>query len=79
MTEYDCDPPTEVPPKLAPVITHLTERFAGTFAPETVARLVVDSYEKLAVGAVVDTYLPVLTQHLAADRLCATASAEGKM
>jgi arsenate reductase len=78
MTEYDSQPPAQVEPKLAPVVAHLTERFAGSFSPETVARLVVDSYAQLSVGAVVDTYLPVLTQHFAADRLCATATVEGK-
>jgi arsenate reductase len=78
MTEYDSQPPAQVDPKLAPVVAHLVERFAGTFSPETVARLVVDSHAQLSVGAVVDTYLPVLTQHFAADRLCATATVEGK-
>jgi arsenate reductase len=67
-----------VPPKLVPVLEHLAERFSGMFSPETVARLVVDSHDQLAVGARVETYLPLLAQHFAADRLCATATVEGK-
>jgi protein-tyrosine-phosphatase len=74
-----CEPPISVLPKLEPVVDTLTTRFAGVFARETVARLVVDSYTQLAANAVVDTYLPVLTQHFAADRLCATAYNEGKL
>jgi protein-tyrosine-phosphatase len=71
--------PAEVPTKLRPAVDRLAERFAGIFARETVTRFVVDSYEQLAAAAAVDTYLPVLTQHFAADRLCATAAVEGKI
>jgi arsenate reductase len=78
MTAHDTRP-VPVPPKLVPVVEHLAERFAGTFAPETVARLVVDSHEQLSAGARVETYLPLLVQHFAADRLCATATVEGKI
>jgi arsenate reductase len=67
-----------VPRRLQPAVEHLTERFAGTFSGETVMRVLVDSYEQLSVGARVDTYLPVLAQHFAVDRLCATATVEGK-
>ncbi len=79
MTGYDSAAPEDVPPRLQPVVDRLTERFSGTFAPETVIRLVVDSYEQLAAAAAIDTFLPVLTQHFAADRLCATAAVQGKI
>jgi len=79
MTAYDSTAPVDVPARLEPVVERLTARFAGTFARETVARLVVDSHEQLAAAARVDTFLPLLTQHFAADRLCATATAEGKL
>jgi arsenate reductase len=78
MTSYDSQPPARVDPKLVPVVQHLTRRFAGTFSPETVARLVVDSHAQLAASARVETFLPLLAQHFAADRLCATAAVEGK-
>jgi hypothetical protein len=69
MTEYDCNPPADVSSKLIAVVERLTTaRFASTFAPETAARLVADSYDQLAAEAKVDTYLPVMTQHFAADR-----------
>ncbi|MDQ3423869.1 MAG: arsenate reductase ArsC [Actinomycetota bacterium] len=79
LTAADFTAPAGIPPRLRPVVDRLTERFEGTFGPETVTRLVVDSYEQLADSAAVDTYLPVLTQHFAADRLCATAAVEGKI
>ena len=79
MTVYDSAAPEDIPPRLEPVVERLTERFSGTFAPETVTRLVVDSYEQLVAAAAIDTFLPVLTQHFAADRLCATAAVEGKI
>ncbi|MBW3639607.1 MAG: arsenate reductase ArsC [Actinobacteria bacterium] len=79
MTAYDSAAPDAIPQRLRPVVDRLTERFSGTFAPETVCRLVVDSYEQLVAAAAIDTYLPLLTQHFAADRLCATAAVEGKI
>jgi len=79
MTAYDSTPPLEVPPKLQPAADHLITRFAGTFSRETVSRVLVDSYDQLAAAARVDTYLPLLSQHFAADRLCATATVEGKI
>lgn len=79
MTSYDSAPPAAVPARLVPAVAHLAERFAGTFAPETVARMVLDSYAQLATSARVDTFLPLLAQHFAADRLCATAAVERKI
>jgi protein-tyrosine-phosphatase len=74
-----CDPPADVPPKLQHPIERLSRRFAGTFSPETVARVVVDSHGQLADVAVVDTFLPLLAERFAADRLRAIAVVEGKI
>lgn len=73
MTSLDTTAP-RVPDHLAPAVAQLTKRFAGTVGPETVARLVVESHEELAADARIDTFLPLLAQHLAADRLCATTA-----
>jgi arsenate reductase len=70
-------PPEHVQRQLEQPIARLTERFAGTFSSETVARVVVDSYEQLAATARVDTYLPLFAERFAADRLRAVGSAEG--
>ena len=75
MTSVDTAAP-RVPDQLAPAVSHLTKRFAGTVGPETVARLVVESHQELAADARIDTFLPLLAQHLAADRLCATSVAQ---
>lgn len=79
MTVYDSTPPADVPERLAPVIDGLAERFAGIHASATVSRVVVDSYERLATQAFVDTYLPILARKLAAERLLASATATGLM
>jgi arsenate reductase len=67
-----CDPPIAVPHRLEQPIERLSSRFAGVFAPETVARVVVDSHQQLADEAAVDTFLPLLAEKFAADRLRAT-------
>jgi len=77
MTVYDSAPPVDVPTRLAPVIEKLTARFAGTYGPETVSQVVMDSYDRLAATARVEGFLPVLTQKFATDRLRATATATG--
>lgn len=55
----------------------LGERFAGTFAPETVERYVFESYTALARTAKITTYLPATTEHFASDRLNALAKSQG--
>jgi arsenate reductase len=54
----------------------LADRFAGTFAPETVDRYVRESHTLLADQAHITRHLPSLTSRFAADRLSALASAE---
>jgi protein-tyrosine-phosphatase len=52
-------------------IALLAGEFVGVFAPETVERCVRDSYVQLAAGATVATYLPLLAQRFARERLLA--------
>lgn len=52
----------------------LTDEFAGVFAPETIGQCVDDSYAKL-LPASVPTYLPLLAERFARERLRAAARA----
>jgi arsenate reductase len=72
---------TEQPATLADSVldrisTDLADRFAGTFAPETVDRYVRESHTLLADQAHITRYLPSLTSRFAADRLSALVSAD---
>ncbi len=62
---------------VAKVVTHLGPEFEGTFGRETIERFVVDSLEQLAPRAKVATYLPVLAEKFAKERLRALARVEG--
>lgn len=55
----------------------LVNRFASTFAEETVRRYVDESFELLAERATVTVHLPTLAGRFAADRLAALATANG--
>ncbi|WAZ26637.1 arsenate reductase ArsC [Streptomyces cinnabarinus] len=70
-------PPVLSDERLASGIARLAVRYRGRFSPETVQRLVVDSYERLAGHARVRTHLVVLAEHLAAERLEALAHVQG--
>ncbi|MCX4907901.1 low molecular weight phosphatase family protein [Streptomyces sp. NBC_00878] len=63
--------------RLAAGIARLAHRYRGCFAAETIQRLVIDSYERLAEHARVRTHLVVLAERLAAERLDALAHIEG--
>jgi protein-tyrosine-phosphatase len=52
-------------------------RYDGVFAFETVERLLHESYDLLAATSRISTYLPLLTERFAADRLRALARTEG--
>ncbi|MFF1306539.1 low molecular weight phosphatase family protein [Streptomyces sp. NPDC058307] len=58
-------------------IARLAVRYRGRFSPETIQRLITDSYERLAEHARVRTHLVVLAEHLATERLDALARTEG--
>jgi arsenate reductase (thioredoxin) len=55
----------------------LEREFDGIFGPETVERFIIDSLEKLAPTATVTTFLPLLTERFARERLEALAKVEG--
>ncbi|WP_329362885.1 arsenate reductase ArsC [Streptomyces sp. NBC_01483] len=63
--------------RLAAGIARLALGYRGRFSPETIQRLVIDSYERLAEHARVRTHLVVLAEHLAAERLEALAHVQG--
>jgi arsenate reductase len=58
-------------------VDRLAAEFAGVFGRETVERLVHESRARLAETARVRTFLPVLAERFARDRLRALAQAEG--
>ncbi|MFD7460706.1 MULTISPECIES: arsenate-mycothiol transferase ArsC [unclassified Streptomyces] len=70
-------PPVLPDQRLAAGIAHLALRYRGRFSPETIQRLVIDSYERLAEHARVRTHLVVLAEHLATERLDALAHIDG--
>ena len=51
--------------------------FSGIYSYETVERFVAESFGQLAQGARVTTFLPVITERFARDRLRALAQTEG--
>ena len=63
------------------LVSHATARlereFDGTFGPETVQRFIIDSLDQLAPNATVTTFLPLLTERFARERLRALAKVEG--
>ena len=63
--------------RLASGTARLALRYRGRFSAETIQRLVIDSYERLAEHARVRTHLVVLAEHLATERLDALAHIEG--
>ncbi|MFC9679657.1 arsenate reductase ArsC [Streptomyces sp. NPDC056948] len=70
-------PPVLPDERLASGIARLALRYRGRFSPETIQRLVTDSYERLAEHARIRTHLVVLAEHLAIERLDALAHVEG--
>ncbi|MCX5215998.1 arsenate reductase ArsC [Kitasatospora sp. NBC_00240] len=66
-------PPPAPDPRLSAGAARLALRYDGTFAPETVQRLLHDSYRLLAEGATVRAHLVVLAERLADERLAALA------
>jgi len=61
------------------VVAHLTDDFSGTFGPETIERFVVDSLDQLVPTATVTTYLPILAEKFAKERLKALGKVEGSL
>ena len=55
----------------------LAEQFAGLFAAETIERLLHESYDLLAATSRISTFLPLLAERFAVDRLRALARTQG--
>ncbi|MER5755924.1 arsenate reductase ArsC [Streptomyces sp. NPDC002088] len=70
-------PPVLPDERLASGIARLALRYRGHFSAETIQRLVIDSYERLAEHARVRTHLVVPAEHLATERLDALAHIQG--
>ena len=66
---------TAAPPPVLPGerpasgIARLAVRYRGRLSPETVQRLIVDSYERLAEQARIRSHLVALAEHLASESL----------
>ena len=56
---------------------HLADKYAGVFSPQTVERIVFESYAALRRTAKVHTHLTSLATRFAGERLTALAQAEG--
>lgn len=67
----------DLPPVLERMVERLSYRFAAWFSRESVARLVSESYTRLAARARIQIHLVSLTEKFASDRLSALAVAEG--
>lgn len=61
------------------VVTRLEPKFSGTFGRETIERYVADSLERLLPTAKVATYLPLLAERFATQRLSALARIESQV
>ncbi len=61
------------------VTARLESQFAGTFGVETIERFVVDSLDKLLPSATVTSFLPVLAEKFARERLRALGRVEGAL
>lgn len=64
---------------LQDVTTDLSRVYEGVFSSETVERYVFESYTTLSRTAKIRTYLPVLAERFATDRLRALAIAQGQI
>jgi len=61
------------------VVSHVSQHFEGTFGPETIERFVVDSLEQLLPTAKITSFLPVLAERFARERLRALGKVEGSL
>jgi arsenate reductase (thioredoxin) len=76
------DPLTAAPRELRPLIRSVADRlhadFSGTFAEETIQRLMADSWESL-FGYKVAAFIPLFVERFTRKRLRALARVEGKI
>ena len=79
MTTELSDLPLDQQTLVRRVVTRLEPDFAGTFGAETIQRFVVDSLDKLVPSATVTSFLPVLAEKFAKERLRALAKLESEL
>jgi len=77
MTILDDLPPT-TRYALSSAAKNLAVEFAGTFGIETIEQFLVSSYDQFAANARVATFLPLMAERFARQRLNALAKVEGK-
>ncbi len=77
MTALD-DLPVETRLALASAARHLADEFAGTFGVETIELFLVSSYDQFAASARISTFLPLMAERFARQRLKALAKVEGR-
>ncbi len=70
--------PLEQRPMLRSAAHRLAAEFQGTFGEETIELFLFTSYDQFAAGAKVATFLPLLAERFARQRLQALARVEGK-
>ena len=69
--------PAEHHPALQTAAERLADNFRGTYGPETIERFLQSSYEDLYKNASVTTFLPLLAERFAGERLHALAKLDG--
>ncbi len=69
--------PRPTPRPAAPSAPTCDDEFAGVFGPETIERFLTDSLDQLLPQARITTFVPVLAERFARDRLRALAKIEG--
>ncbi len=60
-------------------ISDLEDRFSGVFGPETIERVLTDSYDSLLPTAKTTLYLPLIAEKFARERLRAIGKADGSI
>lgn len=70
--------PLEQRPMLTGAARRLAEEFTGTFSAETIELFLVTSYDQFAGRATVATFLPLMAERFARQRLRALARVEGQ-
>jgi protein-tyrosine-phosphatase len=80
MADFDLDHlPLDQQHLVNTVAARLAPAFAGVFAPATIERFVLDSLERLLPTARIATYLPLLAEKFARERLRALGRLEGSL
>lgn len=69
--------PVDHSPALHSAIERLAREFRGTYGPQTIERFLTSSYDELTRNATVTTFLPLLAERFARERLEAMAKIAG--